>query len=299
VTHQATRFFYGGHLTFPLRYGWLPKGLECLDTSGEFQPSTDTADELGLGSKMVESLAFWLRAMGLSQGGSSTEPGRGATPMAAAIRRFDPYCELPGTWWFLHLALCSYEGTVWSWFFNDYNERHFDRLTCVDAYQQHTRSRAVRPASPAMAQKDVACLLSAYASRPGIDIVDPDELGACPLRELGLVYRHDLIRRYERSRSPVGLPIEAFAASVSSLAELTGRDSLSIRELSMLRLGPGRIFCAGLDALESKASEAAQAPSLARHIHVETLAGERHVRVAVRPWVEWIGDFYARLGTAR
>ncbi len=299
MTQQAIRFSYGGHLTFPLRYGWLPKGLKYLLEDGAFQPSTETADELGLGSKMVESLAFWLRAMGLSRGGSRSEPERGPTPLAEAIVRHDPYCELPGTWWFLHLALASHDGTVWSWFFNDYSERLFDRLGCVDAYQQHTRSRAVRPVSAAMAQKDVSCLLSAYASRPGIDIVDPDDLGACPLRELGLVVRHDLIRRFERSRSPISLPVEAFAASVSKLAVETGRNSLSIRELTLLRHGPGRIFCAGLDALEEKAAEAVQTPCLAPHIEVEVLAGERHLRVAERPEAEWIGDFYLRIGAAR
>jgi trimeric autotransporter adhesin len=61
------RFSYGGHVTFPLRYGWLPKGLSRMRRDGAFHANTDVGDDLGLGSKMVESLGFWLKAVGLAR----------------------------------------------------------------------------------------------------------------------------------------------------------------------------------------------------------------------------------------
>ena len=57
--NSLTRFSYGGHVTFPVRYGWLPKGLSRMQRDGAFHPNTEVGDDLGLGSKMVESLGFW------------------------------------------------------------------------------------------------------------------------------------------------------------------------------------------------------------------------------------------------
>ncbi|SBV32633.1 conserved protein of unknown function [uncultured Sphingopyxis sp.] len=289
-----TRYSYGGHATFPVRYGWLPKGLLQMQREGAFHPTTEVADELGLGSKMVESLGFWLRATGLADDSADARSGRVPSQAAKLVLRYDPYCELPGTWWFLHLFLTSREGSVWHWFFNDFAERHFDRAMCTDAFLDHVRAKAVRPASPAVAQKDVACILSAYAARPGVDFVDPDDVGACPLRELGLILRQDVVRRFERARSPVGLPPEAFLASVSLLSEATGKDALSLRELATLPGGPGRIFCSSFETIDDIASRAADALWM-KGVSIESLAGERHVLAGHRKVESWMQDYYERI----
>jgi len=297
MASSLMRFSYGGHVTFPVRYGWLPKGLSRMRQDGAFHPNTDVGDDLGLGSKMVESLGFWLKATGLARDAGDARTGRVPSEIAELVFAHDPYCELPGTWWFLHLVLATREGTVWSWFFNDHADRIFDRASCAEAFLQFTRANAVRPASDAMALKDVSCLLSAYAARPGVDIVDPDDVGACPFRELGLIVRHDLVRRFERTRAPVGLPVEAFLASSSRLAEETGRDALSLRELATLRFGPGRVFCAGLDAVDELVGRASRA-MWTKGVGVETLAGERYLRATTRPIEQWLRDFYARIEDA-
>lgn len=291
MTTALQRYAYGGHYTFPVRYGWLPKGINRLVETGGFSASTDVADALGLGSKMVDSLGFWLRAMGLSAEDADTKT-RGASEIAQLIAERDRFCELPGTWWFLHLALARTPGTVWSWFFNVYADRFFDRNGCIDAFIEHTRARAIRAASPQMAQKDVACLLAAYGSRPGVDYVDPDDLGACPLRELGLVYRHANVQRFERTRVPAGVPAEALLACVSALVEDSGRSAFSLRELAMIAYGPGRIFCAGLDALETMVANAAAASP---HAQLDSLVGERMLIVELRPMSAWMSDLYERL----
>jgi hypothetical protein len=293
MTQHQTRFQYGGHATFPVRYGWLSKGIDHLITTGGFTPNTDTADSLGLGSKMVESLSFWLTATGLCSHASDSSQ-RGATDLARIIQQHDPYLELPATWWFLHLTLARREGSVWSWFFNDFTDRIFDRQACVDAFLQHTKAKAQRPASEATASKDVACLLSGYAVRPGVDIVDPDDVGACPLRELGLIVRHDAVNRFERTRSPIAVPQEVFLAAASLISAETGKDALSLRELAGLRKGPGRILCAGLDSISSMVARAAK-DRKTYGVHTETLAGELQLRVPRRPLVEWMTDLYARI----
>jgi hypothetical protein len=47
--------------------------------------------------------------------------------MGHPVERRDAYLEYPATWWFVHLALASRTGSVFSWFFNDYVERNFER----------------------------------------------------------------------------------------------------------------------------------------------------------------------------
>lgn len=292
MTQVPSKFQFGGHATFPVRYGWLPKGLERLLATGGFSPTTETADDLGLGSKMAESLAYWLSVTGLAA------PGRGGlepSPLADLIHMHDPYFERPGTWWFLHLILARREGTVWSWFFNDYGDRIFDRLTCADAFLQFARSKAIRPPSPAMAQRDVACLLSTYAARPGVDLVDPDEIGACPLRELGLLVRHDAVNRFERARRPHGVPPEVFLAAAALLSRDTGIVSLSLRELATLRGGPGRVLCMGLDAIETHVGKIGNKRYL-EGTRTETVAGERRLMVPQQDPEFWLAKLYARVG---
>lgn len=294
---KPIRFQYGGHATFPVRYGWLPKGVSRLVRNGAFVANTDTADALGLGSKMVDSLGYWLDVTGLSGHRETSRVPSMPTPVALAIEREDPYFEYPGTWWFLHLALARREGTIWAWFFNDYHDRLFDRLSCTDAFLQHTRAHALRPATPAAAQREVACLLSSYAARPGVDVVEADDVGACPLRELGLIMRHDAVNRFERTRNPPAVPVEAFLACASALSEDLDRSALSLRDLASARGGPGRILCMGLDAIEEMVGNIGRKPWF-DGIGVETSAGERHLIVAPREPDFWLDALYGRIAKA-
>ena len=285
---SLTKFRYGGHATFPVRYGWLPKGLRILTERERFTANLDVADELGLGSKMVESLGFWLQEMGLTD-------DRSASGKARIIAENDPYFELPGTWWFLQIALVRNEETVWSWFFNDFNDRTFDRTGCIEAYVGYAKSNALRPPSLAAAQKDIGCLLSAYGARPGVDLVDPDDVGACPLRELALVVRDPTMDRFEKNRSAAPVPMEAFLASAALSSEDLDKESLSLRELTNARRGPGRTFGCNAERIDGMLSAIAATKSL-RGAHVETLLGERHLRVVENDVNRWMTKMYARVG---
>jgi len=285
---QTIRFNYGGHATFPVRYGWLPKGLNRLVSTGGFTANTQTADALGLGSKMVDSLGYWLNMTGL-RATKDTDDAR----IADLIAKYDPYFERPGTWWFMHLTLARQEGTVWSWFFNDYSERIFDRIAAQDAFEAYARSHAQRPPSPAMVQRDVQCLLSTYAARPGVDVVDPEDIGACPFRELGLLMRHDAVHRFERARRPHGVPDEAFLAAASALLAQSGADRITLRDLATVRFGPGRVFCQGLEAIDTTVGKLGKKRS--DGAAVDTGTGERALRVPAKPLADWLEAFYRRV----
>ena len=190
VAARAQRFEFGRHETFTIRHGWLGKGLAFLDTHDGFEADTRTADQLGLGSHMVKSLAYWLEATALATARVEGRTRRLAvSEMGHLVERRDAYLEYPATWWFVHLALASRTGSVFSWFFNDYVERNFERGSCVEAFQRHLKQHAAKAPTQHTVQRDVACLLASYSSDPS-EPQDPEDGATCPLTELRLVVHH-------------------------------------------------------------------------------------------------------------
>lgn len=317
----AVRYRYGRHETFAVRHGWLTKALRRIGTAGgDLTPNLETADALGLGSKMVQSLQFWTEATGLvearlSDGGTAKGTRSGAlydlSPLGRMIEAYDPFMEYPATWWFLHMELSSREGTVWSWFFNHFDERHFDRNTCTDAFLKHTHDKASNPATPATAQRDVACLLAAYSSSVAIlasddrasaaastAAIEEEGVAASPLRDLGLVLRHEVVNRYERVRGPDRIPSEVFLSCVSRLARRIETDAVGLSDLARSTNGPGRILCLGSGALEKAVDEAVEAYAH-KGVGAELLGAELHVVLPPLEAVEWLELHYERIGVTR
>jgi hypothetical protein len=290
-----SRFEYGRHETFAVRYGWLGKGLSRMTASPEgFQADEDAVVALGLGSRMVKSLRYWLEASGLGeQRAVKTEVRKTrqlhTSELGAAIQEFDSYLEYPVTWWMIHLNLARRPGSVWGWFFNDFRERMFDRAACVEAYVSYLRQHAANPPSLSAAQRDVACLLIAYANPTAAEPRDPEDGASSPLRDLGLVLRHEEAGRFERTRALDEIPLEAFLACAAAAAMDRGDESLSIGELVGCRGGPGLVFGLTGDATEELASRAAR--EYARlGVTLDLLGAERRLRVPIlgktRFWLE-------------
>lgn len=111
------RHEYGRHETFAVRHGWLGKGLDRMSRSpGGFQADAAAVVELGLGTRMVASLRYWLEAGGLAEERAAPEGGKSrhlhASRLGEVVRRRDPWLEYPATWWFVHLGLARRTGSV-------------------------------------------------------------------------------------------------------------------------------------------------------------------------------------------
>jgi hypothetical protein len=290
------RFEYGRHETFAIREGWLSKGLARILSAG-FQADLDTADILGLGSKMVKSLFYWLEASGVA---SATLRGRsrqlGISPLGSLIARRDAYFEFPASWWFVHISLATRDGSVFSWFFNDFPERSFDRLGCLDAFQRYLRDRATKPASIEIAQRDVSCVLTSYANEFG-KLEDPEDGTLCPLTDLRLIVHHRDTRRFEKVTPLDKVPIEVFLGCVSKLGQISGHEAVSVAEMATRRHGPGRILNMQAEALDAAAVEAAR---IYKHsgVSFELLGAERRLRAAHKTPEYWLDRHYDRIGVA-
>jgi hypothetical protein len=297
IAVRPSRFEFGRHETFTIRHGWLGKGLAHLHSEKGFAANTKTADLLGLGSRMVKSLAYWLEASDLAT--SHTE-GRvrhlAVSDVGAVIGRRDPYFEFPATWWFMHLALASRSGSVFSWFFNDYAERNIERATCVEAFLRHVKQHASKSPTFQTAQRDVACLLASYSWDPS-EPEDPEDGTVCPLTELKLVVHHHDTRRFEKVRPMDRIPIEVFLAVATRCGQETGDETQSVADLISRRNGPGRLLGLTGELIDAAAEEASR---LYGKIGVTyTLLGaERRLRVPEMSAASWLGHHYDRIGVA-
>ena len=301
-----SRFVYGRHETFPVRHGWLAKGLQRIRETGAFRGDLATADALGLGSRMRSSRCSsgwrrvdWRRACSPRPAADRTDDGGlkewRITDFGEAASRYDPYFEFPVTWWFLHLALAQREGSVWGWFFNDFPERYFSREASISAFRDHATRHSANPPSLAIAQREIACLLQAYSVQQASALQDPEDSTACPLRELGLVVRHGEGDRFEKTQPIDRVPVEAFLACAATLAAHEGSDSVTFTDLMRSRLGPRRILGLGIDQVESTA-ELATDLYADRGVQVTMLGSERILVLPDASFSMWLAAHFRRIG---
>lgn len=267
TTDVRIKFELGRHETFALREGWLAKGLDRLVGNGTFTSDAETADALGLGSRMAKSLQFWLEATNLAE--RQGKAGLRASPLGLAVIRLDPYFEFPITWWFVHLALVRRNGSIWNWFFNDFRDRSFERSACIDAFSGYIRDVATNRANEASIQREVGCLLHSYVAPSADQPINPEDATACPLRNLGLLLRQSGSGRLERTKPLDVAPVEAFLACAALLREEIGGD-IPVIDLLRRRNSPGRVLGMDGDAIEDACQASAlihgdKGVSLTRH----------------------------------
>lgn len=304
TTPTRSRFEYGRHNKFPVRYGWLGKGLARMDRSPTgFRDEPGAVLELGLGTKMVTSLRYWLEATALgtvrvAEGDSRKDKQLHTSQLGQVVLERDPYLEFPVTWWFIHLALARRDNSVFGWFFSDFRERMFDRATCSEAFIRHLKQNAAKEPGQKVAQDDVACVISAYASHSAPHRPDPEDGTASPLRELGLLLFHHDTKRYERTRPLDQPPLEAFVSCVALQAESLGQDSVSLGEMLGRRGGPGVIMGLGGDEIESMAARSAREYA-GLGVTLDRLGAERRLRVPPMAGPQfWLDRHFQRLRSA-
>lgn len=305
VSGSTRRFEFGRHETFPVRHGWLAKGLGRVRETGRYDGDLETADALGLGSRMAKSLGFWLEASGAAElesnvmNGTARRRRKGQkwriTEFGDVVTRYDPHLEYPVTWWFVHMALARRQNSVWGWFFNEFHERQFSRDACVKAFLDHLAELATNRPSEAVAQRDVACVLQAYALPSGRAVTDPEDASVCPLRELGLVVRHGEVHRFEKAHPLDAVPVEAFIACASGIASESDSDSVRFTDLLRSPNGPARVLGLRGEQLEVIAETATNEYG-ELGVQVSLLGAERHLVIPQAKPSKWFEEHFRRIG---
>lgn len=182
---NRTKTSFGRHETFPLRYGWLTKGLEAIRRTPDlFTQAEPAMIALGVGRNMVNALQYWLGVTGIVEfkEGIGAPTALGETLLGDAG---DPYLEDEATLWIIHwlIAANAELATGFYWFFNHFAAPFFqdqDALYAIGEFAE--RELKIRRAQTTL-KSDISTLLRMYAPTAG----RTDDHLDSPLAQLQLI----------------------------------------------------------------------------------------------------------------
>lgn len=286
---------FGGHETFAVREGWLSKGLSLIKDNPSAFEDRFVSDSLGVGRNMAKSIFHWLTVTGLAR--KEKDRSLSVTDAGETVFKHDPYLLSVGTWWALHVNLVTRRenAVVWRVFFDSFPRERFDRIVCVEEMRRQLALDGQRLPSEKTLSRDVACLLSSYATVLPPENADPEEGRESPFRSLGLVteLRETGTYRLNRSRKDIPPAVLGYALSVA-LADETGEDFVDIgfSEAFAKPGSAGKTLCLDLETFTDLLDKAEKSFG-SELIHVRQLGGERFIRVRRISGSDWLTKYYA------
>lgn len=182
-----------GNESFNIREGWLRKGIRCVQDCPTLFSRDDAMEILGVGSKMVKSIRYWLRATGLTE--ERAPVGRAREQILTerfgeVIDQYDRYFDDVFTLFLLHYNIVkNSEGlsVAWDIFFNNYDGQDFTKENMIEKCKEELNKRLAEGAtfSESLFADDCASILRMYNTTDVAE--DPEESLSCPLIELGLI----------------------------------------------------------------------------------------------------------------
>jgi hypothetical protein len=297
---------FSGHETFPVREGWLHKGMKLVSESPELFLDDEVADCLGVGRNMAKSVRHWLLVTNLAEASGGDRKGKDPilrlTELGKMVWTFDPYLLDRGTWWILHANLVNNIGlaTTWGWFFNNFNHDRFDRAVCLESLRRFVESFRKKAPSTSTLARDLGCLLLSYARMiPAIN-EDPEDGADCPFRELGLLtyYRTSGYFRVDHGRKDISPYVFGYVMSLAFPMTASSSKKTDVRLTDVARTsgGPGRVFCLNGESLFETVSRIES--SSENLIQIAGLAGDRTIRAFNLESTEWAGLFFESIEEA-
>ena len=134
---KLTKVKLKGNESFNIREGWLRKGMRCVRKEKTLFSKEDAMETLGVGSKMVKSIRYWLRATGLTEENAPVGRAREqiiTEKFGEIVERYDPYFDDVFTLFLLHYNIVKdSEGLsiVWNIFFNNYDGQDFTKENMI------------------------------------------------------------------------------------------------------------------------------------------------------------------------
>ena len=243
---------FGRHESFPLRFGWITKGLKALRDDPEVFASEDATVTLGVGKNMVAAIRYWLLATRMAE--RTTRRGLARTSIGAILfpdvpdsEGGDRYLEDDATIWLLHwlLATNPTEATAVYWFYNHFHKPEFVSEEVFAALREFARQSITVKTAATTLRKDANLVLRMYAqSRGGTRLLAEDALDS-PLASLQLQDRLDQHTWHAPPVDREEIPLTAFAYAVSDVFAHVGTDQLPVEQLMYSdhqHCAPGSVF---------------------------------------------------------
>ena len=224
-----------GHEKFALREGWVNKALMLLPDNSDAFTRKDATDLFGIGSNMVKSLRYWMRAFGLTntQGTELSEVGK-------LIAEYDPYLENMFSLWIMHsyIAKNKEDATTWFMFFNRCDANDMDKNEIESILLREVRKYAAGTSfSEKSLSNDVDVLLNMYSRSK--EKVDPEDKRVSPFAQLALLKKMD--GRYIKNHpNKTQFPNEVVLYELA--LRMIGKEGISIEEIVFGESGLNKVF---------------------------------------------------------
>ncbi|NRA14941.1 MAG: DUF4007 family protein [Oceanospirillaceae bacterium] len=271
---------FTGHDTFSLRYGWLYKAINYLNSGGKLQTSNEESTrkaivELGVGKNMVNAIRYWGEASSVitmtnkNNVVSHSVSAQGTYLFGSrSVQGKDPYLENSASVWLLHFWLnFNYKHlTAYRYFFNFSNIQHFEKSKLVTDFTDDAQRLVTNEIGiETTLKKDIDCFLSTYCTKFKSTTakkkfsVDEDHFNS-PLAELNLVQDNGGGYYVSNLTDRPDLPIEIFIYALVKFAQVETEDSkiftVNFDALLSKPYSPGRIFRLSEAGLGQKLDEA-------------------------------------------
>ena len=238
-----------GNESFNFREGWLRKGMRCVDECPTLFSQDDVMERLGVGSKMVKSIRYWLQATGLSEE-KYINSGRARAQyltedFGKVIQTWDPYFDDIFSLFLLHYHIVRNESLCipWNIFFNEYDGQDFTKDNmfkgCKDLLERKMDEGCVF--SENSFADDCSSIIRMYFNQ-GVK-EDPEESLSCPLSELGLLQRSFRDKTAFYKAMPPRYSLDKLAVLYVITQNLSNeKNSVSIEDLQNAPNNIGRVY---------------------------------------------------------
>lgn len=238
-----------GNESFNFREGWLRKGMRCVEDD-EFLFSRDNVmEQLGVGSKMVKSIRYWLQATGLCEE-QYRNSGRARAQVITAnfgevIREKDPYFDDIFTLFLLHYHIVANEALCMPWyiFFNEYEGQDFTKENMISVCKEMLVKKMEEGCSfsEKSFENDCSSIIRMYMNSGNVE--DPEESLACPLAALGLLQKSQRNKNAYSKSMPSRESLDKLAVLYVITCNLFGdKNSVSIDDLLNAPNNIGKVF---------------------------------------------------------
>ncbi len=235
-----------GNASFNIREGWLRKGMRALKQDPALFSNSDAMQVLGVGSKMVNSIKFWLKATGLVEEKINKNKHELVfTPdFGEIIYKYDPYFEDTFTLFLLHSKIVSNKelAIVWHLFFNVFEATSFTREDMCSVLNNELEKLMDTECtfSESLLRDDCSSVLKMYVNEDSDS--DPEENLNSPFVILNLLRRSQTDKNVFEKTAPKFSDVDKLVILYLMFINKTQNDCISIDDIINKENNAGRIL---------------------------------------------------------
>ena len=268
-----------GHDTFPLRYGWIKKAYDQIDSNPDvnnvFSQDNAIAD-FGVGKNMLNAMRFWSThtAMIYREGSDYKNTHKNLdfkqfsdienVESTKNVNKFynaenflsdtglDPYLESPSTIWLLHYCLVTNPNLItYYWFFNINTKSELTREDFARLLKEFMKDHNLSIPSDSTIKRDIECFIQNYTTKRRKANEDFESTLEGPLVELDLLTRvsKQSIRALRGEKNSLTLNVFIYALISFWKVHNGVADTLSIEMCTFDECSPGRVFMLDEEAI--------------------------------------------------